>query len=181
MDFDPVLLAPRRDRYVAAGLWRDRTINDELDACLAEVPDKLALTAWQVENGQTRRFTYREMARMADRIAVGLSRLGVGRNDVVAMQLPNWWQFSLTYLACSRIGAVLNPLMHIFRERELRFMLAHASAKVVIVPKTFRGFDFESMLEGLKGDLPMLERVVVVGGSGPNSYEALLSEPAWED
>lgn len=181
MDFDPVLLPPRRDKYVAAGLWQDRTINDELDACVAEVPDKLALTAFQVETGDTRRFTYRELARMADRIAVGLSRLGVGRNDVVAMQLPNWWQFSLTYLACSRIGAVLNPLMHIFRERELRFMLGHASAKVVIVPKTFRGFDFETMVEGLKGELPMLERIVVVGGSGPNSYEALLSEPAWED
>ena len=68
---------------------------------------------------------------MADRIAVGLSRLGVGRNDVVALQLPNWWQFTLTYLACSRIGAVLNPLMHIFRERELSFMLKHGEAKAV--------------------------------------------------
>ncbi|NLD70025.1 MAG: cyclohexanecarboxylate-CoA ligase, partial [Limnobacter sp.] len=69
MDFDPVLLPPRRDKYVAAGLWQDRTINDELDACVAEVPDKLALTAFQVETGDTRRFTYRELARMADRIA----------------------------------------------------------------------------------------------------------------
>jgi cyclohexanecarboxylate-CoA ligase len=66
---------------------------------------------------------------MADRIAVGLSRLGVVRNDVVALQLPNWWQFTLTYLACSRLGAVLNPLMHIFfRERELSFMLKHGEA-----------------------------------------------------
>ncbi len=92
-----------------------------------------------------RRFTYRELATMADRIAVGLSRLGVGTNDVVALQLPNWWQFTLIYLACSRIGAVLNPLMHIFRERELSFMLAHGQAKVAIVPKNFRGFDHEAM------------------------------------
>ena len=89
---------------------------------------------------------------MADRIAVGLSRLGVGRNDVVALQLPNWWQFTLTYLACSRIGAVLNPLMHIFRERELSFMLKHGEAKVVIVPKVFRGFDHEQMVDGLAAD-----------------------------
>ena len=91
-----------------------------------------------LESGAVTRFTYREMAVMADRIAVGLSRLGVGRNDVVSMQLPNWWQFTLTYLACSRIGAVLNPLMHIFRERELSFMLKHGDSKVVIVPKRFR-------------------------------------------
>ena len=122
MEFDAVLLAPRRAQAIAQGLWFDRTLNDDLDACLAQCPDKLALTAVRVETGEVRRFTYREMAAMADRIAVGLSRLGVGRNDVVAMQLPNWWQFTLTYLACSRIGAVINPLMHIFRERELSFI-----------------------------------------------------------
>ena len=125
MELDAVLLPPRRAASIAQGLWHDRTINDDLDACAAGYPDKMALTALQVESGSVRRFTYRELAAMADRIAVGLSRLGVGRNDVVAMQLPNWWEFTLSYLACSRIGAVLNPLMHIFRERELSFMLKH--------------------------------------------------------
>ena len=180
MEFDAVLLPPRRSQRVAEGHWRDRTINDALDACVAACPDKLALTALQVETGATTRFTYRELARMADRIAVGLSRLGVGRGDIVACQLPNWWQFTLTYLACSRIGAVMNPLMHIFRERELSFMLQHGEAKVVIAPQTFRGFDFEQMITGLQPALPHLKHVVVVGGSGANSFDALLSGPEWE-
>jgi len=180
MEFDAVLLPPRRTQRVAEGHWRDRIINDALDACVATCPDKLALTALQVETGATTRFTYRELARMADRIAVGLSRLGVGRGDIVACQLPNWWQFTLTYLACSRIGAVMNPLMHIFRERELSFMLQHGEAKVVIAPKTFRGFDFEQMITALQPALPHLKHVVVVGGSGANSFDALLSGPEWE-
>ncbi len=180
MEFDAVLLPPRRTQRVAEGHWRDRTINDALDACVAACPDKLALTALQVETGATTRFTYRELARMADRIAVGLSRLGVGRGDIVACQLPNWWQFTLIYLACSRIGAVMNPLMHIFRERELSFMLQHGEAKVVIAPQTFRGFDFEQMITALQPTLPHLKHVVVVGGSGANSFDALLSGPEWE-
>ena len=180
MEFDAVLLPPRRARMVAQGHWHDRTINDALDACVAARPDKLALTAVQIEAGTTTRFTYREMARMADRIAVGLARLGVGRGDIVACQLPNWWQFTLTYLACSRIGAVMNPLMHIFRERELSFMLQHGEAKVVIAPKTFRGFDFEQMITALQPSLPHLQHVVVVGGTGANSFDALLSGPKWE-
>ena len=180
MDFDAVLLPPRRARMISQGLWHDRTINDDLDACVAACPDKLALTAVRVESDETRRFTYRELARMADRIAVGLAQLGVGRNDVVACQLPNWWQFTLTYLACSRIGAVMNPLMHIFRERELSFMLKHGEAKVFIAPKSFRGFDFEAMAMGLRPDLPDLRHVVIVGGDGSNSFEALLSDPEWE-
>ena len=164
MEFDAVLLPPRRARLIAQGLWHDRTINAELDACAAARPQQLALTAVQVETGDVRRFSYGEMAQMADRIAVGLARLGVGRGDVVACQLPNWWQFTLTYLACSRIGAVMNPLMHIFRERELSFMLNHGEAKVMIAPKTFRGFDFEAMVTGLQPSLPHLKHVVIVGG-----------------
>ena len=181
MEFDPILLAPRRAQSVAQGFWPDRTINDELDACVASCPDQLALTAVQGETGATTRFTYRELAAMADRVAVGLSRLGVGRNDIVACQLPNWWQFTVVYLACSRIGAVMNPLMHIFRERELSFMLKHGEAKVLIVPQRFRGFDFEAMAQGLQPSLPYLKHIVVVGGAGANSFEALLSGPAWED
>jgi cyclohexanecarboxylate-CoA ligase len=180
MEFDAVLLPPRRAASIAQGLWHDRTINDDLDACAAGYPDKVALTAVQVESGAVRRFTYRELAAMADRMAIGLARLGVGRDDVVAMQLPNWWEFTLTYLACSRIGAVLNPLMHIFRERELSFMLKHGEAKVVIVPKVFRGFDHEQMVEALRPVLPALRHVVVVGGTGANSFDALLTRPAWE-
>ena len=180
MEFDAVLIAARRAQSVAQGFWPDRTINDELDACVAACPDKLALTAVIAESGATTRFSYRELSAMADRVAVGLARLGIGRNDIVACQLPNWWQFTVVYLACSRIGAVMNPLMHIFRERELSFMLKHGEAKVLIVPKLFRGFDFEQMVTALQPSLPHLQHIVVVNGDGANSFEALLSGPAWE-
>lgn len=181
MEFDAVLLPPRRAQSIAKGWWFDRTINHELDACVDAYPDKIALTAVRSETGEARRFSYRELSRLADRIAVGLSRLGVGRNDVVAMQLPNGWQFSLLYLACSRLGAVLNPLMHIFRERELSFMLQHGQAKLLVVPKSFRGFDHEAMARALQPGLPHLQRIVVIGGGGADDFDALLTEPAWEN
>jgi cyclohexanecarboxylate-CoA ligase len=180
MEFDAVLLAPRRARMIEQGLWHDRTINQDLDDCVAACPDQLALTAYRVEAGDVRHFSYRQLAQLADRVAVGLSRLGVQKNDVVACQLPNWWQFTVTYLACSRIGAVINPLMHIFRERELNFMLKHGEAKVIIAPKSFRGFDFEQMIRGIQPNLPDLKHIVVVDGQDHNSFEALLSGPAWE-
>lgn len=179
MEFDAVLLAPRRTESIARGWWTDRTINDELDACIEQCPDQLALTAVRV-GGETRRFTYRELALMADRVAVGLTKLGVGRNDVVAMQLPNGWPFTVLYLACSRIGAVVNPLMPIFRERELSFMLKHGEARVLVVPKNYRGFDHEAMARALQPTLPALQQIVVVDGEGIDSFEALLAGPAWE-
>lgn len=180
MEFDAVLLPPRRAASIAAGLWHDRTINDDLDACVAHCPDKIALTAVRLDSGAVRRFSYRELATLADRVAVGLSRLGVDHGDVVAMQLPNWWQFTVLYLACSRIGAVLNPLMPIFRERELSFMLKHGEAKVLVVPKSFRGFDHEAMARGLQPDLPALRTIVVVDGGGADDFDTLLTTPEWE-
>ena len=162
MEFDTVLIPPRRAQCIAQGLWHDRTINQDLDDCVAQFPDKLALTAVSSERHEVRRFTYKELAQMADRVAIGLTKLGVEKNDIVACQLPNWWQFTVTYLACSRIGAVLNPLMHIFRERELSFMLKHGEVKTFIIPKVFRGFDFEKMVTALKPDLPHLQQLIVV-------------------
>ena len=100
----------------------------------------------------------------------------MGRGDVVACQLPTGGSSPLTYLACSRIGAVMNPLMHIFRERELSFMLHHGEAKVMIAPKTFRGFDHEAMVTGLQPSLPHLKHVVIVGGDGTTA-STLLSAP----
>ena len=95
MEFDAILLAPRRAESKARGYWHDRTINDDLDACLEACPGKVALTAIRLDTGGERRFTYRELAALADRAAVGLSRLGIGRNDAVAIQLPNRLQVSL--------------------------------------------------------------------------------------
>lgn len=181
MNFDAVLIAQRRARCIQAGLWRDQTINDALDTAVHERPQQLALTAWRTEDGHVRRFTYAELARMADRMAVGLHRLGVRQNDVVACQLPNWWQFTLLYLACARLGAVLNPLMPIFRERELKFMLQHGEAKVMVVPQTFRNFDHAGMLRQLRTELPQLQHLLVIGGTGVESFEAALTDPAWEE
>lgn len=180
MEFDAILLPPRRAASVAQGHWSDQTLNDLLDAAARACPERMALTALRSDAAEPRRFRTLELAAMADRIAVGLARLGVGRNDVVAMQLPNWWQFTLLTLACARLGAVINPMMPIFRERELRFMLGHGEAKVFVVPAQFRGFDHAAMARSLQAELPALQHVVVVGSGGADDFETLLSGPAWE-
>jgi cyclohexanecarboxylate-CoA ligase len=87
---------------------------------------------------------------------------------------------SALFMACVRIGAVCNPLMPIFREHEMQYMLAHAQSKVVVVPQTFRHFDHQAMLQGLRSELPDLKHVLVIGGDGEQSFEQVLLERAWE-
>ncbi|MYM56397.1 cyclohexanecarboxylate-CoA ligase [Thalassovita mangrovi] len=181
MQFDAVLIEPRIDEMTAKGFWQGKTVNDHFDACMTDCPDKPALTSISVATGERRDFTWKDLDVLANRAAVGLSRLGVGKDDVVACQLPNSWQFVVTYLGCARIGAVFNPVMHIFREHELTFMLRHGEARVFVVPKLFRGFDHEAMADGMRKDLPDLQHVVVAGGEGERDFDALLADPSLDD
>lgn len=178
MEFDAVLIEPRIREMTEKGFWHGKTVNDYFDACLAACPDKPALTSIVVSTGERRDLTWAELDVLANRAAVGLSRLGVGRNDVVSCQLPNGWRFVATYLGCARLGAVFNPVMPIFRARELTFMLRHGEAKVFVIPKLFRGFDHEAMAEGMRSELPDLKHVLVEGGEGARDLDAALFDPA---
>ncbi len=177
MPFDPVLIVPRREAMKAAGHWDDKTIIDYLDACLADVPDQQAVCDFNTLTGKETRLTYRELDERAGRIALNLLDLGIGRGDVVSYQLPNWWEFTALYVACAKIGAVVNPLMPIFRERELSFMLALAETKLMVVPQRFRDFDYPGMMAGIRDKLPALRHVLAIGGTGDASFEAVLLKP----
>jgi len=174
MDFDAVLIPARKEAMLKQGYWLNQTILDFLRSAVEKNPDKTALVSVKVENQTEQTFSYQQLWDMTNKIALGLRQLGVEKNDVVSCQLPNWWEFTLLYLACSRIGAVLNPLMSIFRERELEFMLKHGESKVFVVPKTFRNFNHEQLANQLQNKLDSLKHVVVVNGEGENNFDHLL-------
>jgi cyclohexanecarboxylate-CoA ligase len=177
MGFD-IFLPPGR---VAAAepLWPGRLPINDLDDAVRLGPERTAFVGWNSSIGCEIRLSYAELGERVDKIAQGLADLGVAQGDVVAFQLPNWWEFiALTY-ACNRIGAVANPLMPIFRQRELRFMLGFGDAKVAVVPQSWRGVDHVAMLQQIRADLPRLEQVFAVGGRGDASFErAFLDRPA---
>ena len=170
--------AAKRDTSPAsfreAGYWLDKTVDQLLTEAVAKAPDKVSIVADRADREQALRLTYKELENRANRAATSLLRLGVGRGDIVTVQLPNWWEFVVTAFACSKIGAVMNPVMPILRERELVYILNFCKAKVFIVPKVYRGFDYAAMAQGMRGDLPDLQHVIVVDGDGPDSFERAL-------
>jgi cyclohexanecarboxylate-CoA ligase len=133
--FDPAAHArSMRD----GGFWIDRNFDEFLQQAVAATPGKLALLADRADRAEARRFTYAELGDLVARAAAALRRLGIGRGDVISVQLPNWWEFAVISLAAFRLGAIINPLMPIFREHELGYMLDFAETKLMIVPKLFR-------------------------------------------
>lgn len=160
--------------------YNDMIITDYWDSQVASDPSARALVAYRAGEDGPVSFTYGELDAVVTRMAAGLAALGVEKASVVSCQLPNWWQMTALFLACGRLGAVFNPLMPIFRERELRFMLGHARSHVLIVPQHFRGFDYATMAAGLRTELPELRHVLVINGTDDNSFERQLLGQAWE-
>ena len=76
-------------------------------------------------------------------------RLGIGAGDVVSWQLPTWLESKVLVLALARLGAIQNPMLPIYREREVGFVTRQATSKLLVVPSTWSGFDFEAMARGI--------------------------------
>ncbi len=172
------MISGERERAIRQGrFWPDRLITDYLDRNLEERPQALAVVDENSMTGERDALSYAELGRRVDCLAAGLARLGLKRGDVLSFQLPNWWQFTALHLAAMRLGAITNPLMPIFRERELLFMLSLAETKIFVVPRSFRGFDYRAMAVALRPKLPALQRVLVIGGEGEEAFESLLEEP----
>ncbi len=161
---------------IAAGLWQDRTLLDYLRHWVAATPAKTAVVA--VRSGTETRLSYAELDIVSDQIAVGLRRLDVGVGDVVSFQLPNWWQFTALHLACLKVGAVSNPSMVIFRERELKFMLGLAESKVFVVPNEFRKVDHRALAYAVKASLTGLRRIYAIDSGGDDDFSHLIAKDA---
>jgi cyclohexanecarboxylate-CoA ligase len=177
MTMDPILSDRRRQRMRAAGFWSDQTLLDVFLKTVRDDPARLAVTAYETTIGRRTILTYEQLHQSADRVAANLLRLGVKPGEVVSFQLPNWWQFVVLHIALLQIGAVTNPVMPIFRDREVEFMLSLAETRVMIVPQSFRDFDHAAMADRLKIKVPSLEHIVVIGSGDSRDFEAVLNVP----
>ncbi|NLY63942.1 MAG: AMP-binding protein [Alcaligenaceae bacterium] len=176
MKFDTSLINARKEIMVKNGFWKNRTIEHFFQQALNNHPDKTAIVSYRLDspNKAPVRLSYRQLDERINTIAKSLLRLGIQRSDVVSFQIPNSWEFIALSLACMRIGAVANPLMPIFRERELSYMLNFLESRIFIVPAMFKNFNYEEMAQGLLPKIDSLQHIVVLDGKGDNSFEKVL-------
>jgi cyclohexanecarboxylate-CoA ligase len=109
--------------YYAQGLWSDYTMGGLLEQQAADRPDKVFLT------DATTSVTFGQLHDAALRLAAGLAGHGIGRGDRVAVQIPNWTEFAAICVALSRVGAVIVPIMPIYRREEVSYILESARSR----------------------------------------------------
>src|SRR5207237_685869 len=128
----PTRESPQAERYVAEGHWRGKLVDECITDAAARWPDRTAIV------DRDRRVSFAELAETVDRAAGMLASLGVSRGDIVSWQLPNWLEAAVVHHAVARLGAVSNPIIPIYRARELGFILRQARSRVLVIPDVFR-------------------------------------------
>jgi cyclohexanecarboxylate-CoA ligase/acyl-CoA synthetase len=127
--------------------------------------------------------SYGEVRRQSLRLAAALRQLDVCAGDRVAVQVPNWREFVVVYAALARMGAVLVPIMPIYRRDEVRYVLDHSGAVVLVTCGVFRGFDHLAMARELQSACPALRIITRVRDSRPIgiAYEDLVGDGALDE
>ena len=142
--------------YYASGEWLPDSFYASAVAQAAARPDKVYVF------DSTTSLTFGQFRESALRLAVGLKRLGVDKGDRVAAQLPNWTEFPVIAAAVSRIGAIIVPIMPIYRAHDVGYVLQNSGAVVGFTADEFRGFGHAQMFHELREQAPGLRHIVAV-------------------
>jgi non-ribosomal peptide synthetase component E (peptide arylation enzyme) len=165
MQFERVHHHVLADDYRAKGLWSGDTFFEILERRGREHPER------EVFADAKRRITYGQLKDQVERCAKYLRSIGIKRGDVVTIQLPNWIEFPIAFLSLELIGAIANKVNPDFRSRELDYILRFSGSSAFICPREFKGFDYVTMAKSLRGVIPELKRVIVVGGAVEGTFD----------
>ncbi|MGK0499358.1 MAG: acyl-CoA synthetase (AMP-forming)/AMP-acid ligase II [Oceanicoccus sp.] len=148
-------------------LWSNLTVSDGAWRKAEAIPDDVAI---YLEDEPS--ITYGSVAEQARCLITGLQNLGLEQGDVISFQLPNWRESVVLDIAASAMGLIVNPVIPIYRDRELRYILKDARTKLIYIPEKIRSLEFPSMIASLQADLPDLKHIVTVRAE--QDYDGML-------
>jgi acetyl-CoA synthetase len=119
--------------------------------------DKIALK-WENGNGDRKTITYAELIKKANKLANGLTKLGLTKGDRVVVMTTRLIESYVIYLACFKAGIVISPASELLRAKDLVYRLNHSEAKAVI-----SYYQFITEFENIKEETPFLKHKIAFG------------------
>jgi acyl-CoA synthetase (AMP-forming)/AMP-acid ligase II len=127
-----------------------------------------------------RRMTFGDYRARCERAAAGLAAAhGVGDGTVVSWIQPTTLEAMVLFGALRRLGAVQNPILPIYREREVGFIVRQAGSRLLVVPSQWRGFDYRAMADAVTAGTGT--EVLVADRELPEGDPADLAPPPDDD
>ncbi|MDT2003859.1 AMP-binding protein [Rhodococcus opacus] len=163
---DVVTTADRQNFYLSSGAWDDQTLVEAVSRWAVERGDTVAV----IDDVESAGHTYAQLARHANSVAARLREMGVGPGDVVTVQMPNWYETVVVDVAVHLLGAVLNPVLPIYRAHELSNIVRTAGSRVIVSPSVYRRFDHRAMIADICAANPGTAQLVVERGDADTVF-----------
>jgi len=133
------------------GYWRDKSLADEFAVAFRLFKERIFLV------DQERRYTYGEIDRLSDNLALNLLELGLKPLDRVVPALPNCAEFVLLYFALQKIGCIPIAALVTHRYAELNQFVQLSGATTCAYPERQGDFEFEPMIRRVQAGNPALK------------------------
>jgi 2,3-dihydroxybenzoate-AMP ligase len=127
-------------RYREQGFWQDKSLAQEFAAVFEQYAQRIAF--WDGE----RSFTYADVDKTSDQLALNLLDLGLRPLDRVVVLLPNVIEFVFAYFAMQKIGAIPIAALVTHRYGEVEQFVRLSGATAVFAPDRMGDFDFREMI-----------------------------------
>lgn len=102
-------------------------LSDFLENTARNYPDQPAVVYFD------RQLTYKQLNDATNKFATALADMGIKKGDRVALFLPNFPQFVISYYGALKIGAVETAISPLYKEREVEHQLADSEAETLVV------------------------------------------------
>lgn len=153
-------------RYEERGYWQKEVFSQVFDRIAERFWDREALV------GGEQRFSYGELKRGSDRLALHFLDMGLKHSDRVVVQLTNIPEFVFIYLALQKIGVI--PVMCLAQHRYTEISQIAAKAKAVgyIIPGFVNKYNYVELVERVAEELPSMKYKMIAGTNQaiPNGY-----------
>jgi long-chain acyl-CoA synthetase len=114
-------------------------------------------------HGDAQTWTWGELQERVDDVAGGLTTLGLGHGDTMAILLVNRPEFHVVDLAATTLGATPFSIYQTDTPSQIAYVIADAQARIVVTEQAFLARVLEA-----RASLPELEHVIVIDGGAPD-------------
>ena len=146
------------------GYWQDKSLAQEFAVVFKKYAERIAII------DREQQYSYGDLDRLSDRLALNLLTLGMRPLDRVVLQLPNVAEFVILYFALQKIGAIPIAALATHRYGEISQFVRIAQAAACVFPEAQGDFQFGPMIKRVEDESASLKFRIVLGQPGPGEH-----------
>jgi 2,3-dihydroxybenzoate-AMP ligase/mycobactin salicyl-AMP ligase len=155
------------EKYSSMRWWLGMTWGDIFNKHTDIYPDKIGLV------DSTGRWTNRQLRQSVDKLAVSLMELGIQPKERVLLQLPNWNEFVISFIALQKIGAITVILIPRHNQTEINHICKLTEPVAWVLPEQYGKITYQPVIDDVLKENPRIQNIIQVRTQGKTPYHSL--------